>query len=105
MKTARVTVVLLVLALGIFELAAGNPWEYERWYYTDATKTTQCGYKSVWCNGSYATGCVTSYHNTEYIWPCGGGSCEDGYDNDHDGMTDYGDPSCFTWNLEVNQPG
>lgn len=104
MKTVRAAVVLLILAFGIFDLAAGNPWEYERTYYTDATKTTECGHKSTWCNGSITTGTVTSYYDTEYIWPCYGGSCTDNIDNDIDGMTDFGDPSCFYWGLEVNEP-
>jgi hypothetical protein len=105
MKTVRATVVLLILAFGIFDLAAGNPWQYERTYFTDASKTTECGHKSAWCAGSTSTGCNTIYYETEYVWPCGGtATCEDNADNDGDGMIDFGDASCFYWGVEVNEP-
>jgi hypothetical protein len=73
-------------------------------YYTDATLTTQCGYRNELCTGTYWGGCQTEF----YEWwessescdsPCGGDGCgvdpcSDGIDNDHDGYTDTADSDC-----------
>jgi hypothetical protein len=38
-------------------------WVY---YFTDATHSTECGYKIVYCNGQvYQTGCVTQFEEHE----------------------------------------
>ena len=37
-------------------------------YFTDATHSTECGYRIVYCNGQiYRTGCVTPFYEQETI--------------------------------------
>ena len=96
----RIALAVVLLCTGLYNLAASPPYEYDRQYYTDATKTVECGYKLVFCDYSYATGCRTAYYEDTYLGPCGGGGgggtgeCNDWYDNDGDGKIDMADPGC-----------
>jgi hypothetical protein len=71
----RVFAVALALILIGFALATPAPTnacpsqEVETYYYTDASKTVQCGYRLVYCCGIYSEGCVTSFYD-RYSYPC-----------------------------------
>jgi hypothetical protein len=71
----RIFAVAIVLVLTGFALAMPVPTnacpsqEVETYYYTDATKTVQCGYRLVYCCGTYREGCVTSFYD-RYTYPC-----------------------------------
>jgi hypothetical protein len=109
MKTAirRIVLLLALLSLSLY-LVAGSPYQYTRYYYTDASRTVQCGEKTVTCTGSTHQGCYSSYYEDIYDAPCwtGGGTggggctftivggCSDGIDNDGDGYMDRSDPQC-----------
>lgn len=72
---SRIVAVAVALVLTGFALAipattnACPSQEIETIYYTDATKTVECGYKLLYCCGSYHEGCVTSYYD-RYTYPC-----------------------------------
>jgi hypothetical protein len=71
----RVFAVAFALIFTGFALAIPAPTnacptqEIETIYYTDATKTVECGYRLIYCCGSYQEGCVTSYYD-RYTSPC-----------------------------------
>jgi hypothetical protein len=71
----RVFAVALALILTGFALATPVPinacptQEIETIYYTDASKTVECGYKIIYCCGVYQQGCVTSFFD-RYYYPC-----------------------------------
>ena len=71
----RVLAVALALVLTGFALATPAPisacptQEVETIYYTDASKTVECGFRLIYCCGSYQTGCVTPYYD-RYTSPC-----------------------------------
>lgn len=73
---SRVLAVAFALVLTGFALAipattdACPSQETEIVYYTDASKTVECGYKLVYCCGVYRQGCVTSYYDVLYTFPC-----------------------------------
>lgn len=107
MKKAIVRTVLMLTLLAVsLYLMAGSPYQYTRFYYTDASRTTQCGETMVTCSNSYHEGCRTNYYEDVYDAPCGGtstgggctftivGECADGIDNDRDGKVDRDDPKC-----------
>jgi hypothetical protein len=71
----KVFAVALALLLTGFALTVPAPTnacpsnEVETIYYTDATKTVECGYKLLYCCGVYQQGCVTPYFD-RYSYPC-----------------------------------
>jgi hypothetical protein len=71
----KIFAVALALVLTGFALALPAPTnacpsnEVETIYYTDATKTVECGYKLIYCCGVYKQGCVTPYFD-RYSYPC-----------------------------------
>jgi hypothetical protein len=107
MKYIRLFVALLLLSAGLAHLTAGPPYQYWRTYYTDATRTVECGYANVACNGTTYSGCFTSeYYADEFMAYCGsngsdcelakvGTECADYFDNDEDSYTDQGDQACW----------
>lgn len=67
---AALALVLTGFALAIPATTNACPTnEVETYYYTDASKTVQCGYKLLYCCGVYQEGCVTSYYD-RYSYPC-----------------------------------
>ncbi len=73
---AVLTLLALMLVWGSFtvmtpKVHACSPNDAEIIYYTDASKTVECGYKYIfcYCGGTYSEGCVTPYRNT-YSYPC-----------------------------------
>lgn len=71
-RVFAVAVVLVLTALALATPAPTNACpsnEVETFYYTDASKTVQCGYRLVYCCGIYSEGCVTSYY-IRYTYPC-----------------------------------
>jgi hypothetical protein len=46
--------------------------EVEHYYYSDATYTTEVGYKFLYCNGTYTSGQVTQWVFTVDGEPCCG---------------------------------
>ena len=100
---AWVILIVIVLLFGTNMSIAMPPYQFWRTYYTDATKTVECGYANHACNGTTYSGCRTEYYVDEIIARCGGNddcvipdntNCRDGIDNDHDGKTDWSDPGC-----------
>jgi hypothetical protein len=70
----RLVFAALVLAVSLIVTApesfACPPTDIEYDYYTDATKTVQCGWKYITCSCSVtSSGCQTSYYDILY-WPC-----------------------------------
>ena len=71
----RFFAVAFALSMTGFALATPAPTsacptqEVETDYYTDASKTVQCGYRLIYCCGSYQEGCVTPYFD-RYTSPC-----------------------------------
>jgi hypothetical protein len=62
---------LALLVVGGTSLLALPPNEVITEYYTDATKTEQCGEKILWCDGhTYSWGCVTPYYIRYQGDPC-----------------------------------
>jgi hypothetical protein len=112
-KAVRVIVALALLSLGTMQLVASGTQQYERYYYTDATYSEECGQALVFCDGATYSGCYWSPYYLTYELPScttpgdnpggGGGplsypegsNCKDGFDNDHDGLTDLDDPDCW----------
>ncbi len=73
---SRFFAVALALALTGLALAVPSttnacpPHEIETTYYTDASKTVECGWKIITCGcGVYQEGCVTSYY-TRFTSAC-----------------------------------
>ena len=105
LKYARLLIALLLLAAGLVQLTASPATTYWRTYYTDASKTVECGYADVACNGTHYSGCWTSYYTDEILGTCGGSGsdcdeakvgseCADHFDNDGDGKIDGSDSGC-----------
>ena len=67
-RVAFLTIVLLLCTAG--SLLAGPPYEYERTYFTDATHSTVCGFRGVYCTHSTWWGCVTPYYADDYFGEC-----------------------------------
>jgi len=115
-KAVRVIVALALLSLGTMQLVASGTQQYERYYYTDATYSEECGQALVFCDGATYSGCYWSPYYLTYELPScttpGSNSsgpadystpsqCADGMDNDRDGYTDGADPQCvFPWSYE-----
>lgn len=108
MNYVRLFVALLLLTAGLAHMTAGPPYQYWRTYYTDSSKTVECGYANVACGGTTYSGCWTAYHDDEFVAYCGGSGsdceeykesseCADNFDNDspYDGQIDMEDPSCW----------
>jgi hypothetical protein len=111
-KAVRIMVALALLSLGTVQLIASRTDQYERYYYTDATYSEECGGALVFCDGATWWGCYNSpYYITSELPSCsnpgdgpanGGcippahpvGECGDGFDNDNDGRIDGADPQC-----------
>ena len=81
---ALLTVVFFALILSISVALAPSPqgscsampcYEVEHEYYSDASYTTQVGYKYVSCNGIYTWGTVTVYR-ISYQGGCCGSCCD-----------------------------
>ncbi len=62
-------VVLLLCTAGT--LLAAPAYEYDRYYFTDASKVTMCGFQRVRCNFSTWWGCNTAYYSDEVFNECG----------------------------------
>jgi len=73
---SRALAVAFALVLTGFALAvpattyACPSQESETDYFTDATKTVECGYKYVYCCGIERSGCVTPYFTTYSLGAC-----------------------------------
>ena len=108
-KAVRVVVALALLSVGTVQLIASRTDQYERYYYTDATFSEECGQALVFCDGATYYGCYNSPYYLTYELPScsnpgdgsGGGcnfqlvgGCADGVDNDGDHKTDGADPQC-----------
>lgn len=104
-KSLRPLFALVLLAAGVVQLVASPPYQYWRTYYTDASKTVECGYADVSCSGTHYSGCWTAHHNDEYLAACGSGGgacddakigseCADNFDNDGVGGADLDDADC-----------
>jgi len=118
-KAVRVIVALALLSLGTVPLGASGTQQYERYFFTDASYSQECGGALVFCDGAQYWGCYNSpYYVTIEMPSCttpgdnphGGGTypgpyagqCTDGIDNDNDGKTDGADPRCnvYPYNSE-----
>ena len=65
---SRVLAVAFALVLTGFALAPATTYACpsqgsETDYYTDATKSVECGYRIVYCCGIQQSGCVTPYYD------------------------------------------
>jgi len=77
-RVLRSRVLAVAFALTLTGFALANPattyacpsQESETDYYTDATKSVECGYKIVYCCGIQRSGCVTSYFDTYFLGTC-----------------------------------
>jgi len=72
--SARVLFAAFILVVGslvvIPDSHACPPSDIEYTYYTDASKTVQCGWKYITCYCSVtSSGCVTSFYDITY-WEC-----------------------------------
>lgn len=79
MKRAKVIMLALssvaAIAAGVYSMTSTAAYAYmtETYYYSDAAKTNEVGYRFRNCNGAtYTEGTVTTY-KTIYREPCGGG--------------------------------
>ena len=115
-KAVRVIIALALLSVGTTQLMAGGTRQYERYYYTDATYSTECGQALVFCDGATYCGCYNSpYYVTFELPSCTNpgdnpgtprtyytSQCIDGVDNDHDGKIDGADGGCdvYPYNSE-----
>ena len=107
MNYVRLLVALLLLTAAVTQLFAMPEYQYWRTYYTNASKTTECGYANVACNGTQYSGCFTSpYYDDEFIAYCGSSGsdceeakvftqCDDNFNNDSDGHIDMADQGCW----------
>jgi hypothetical protein len=95
-----------LVVVGVGSIAASPTEEKEFWYYTDASKTDNCGYRFQFCSGSRWYGCETAYVDEYVLGSCGGSGggtlspweCRNGLDDDHDGWVDeciYGSESDY----------
>lgn len=73
---AVLTILAVVMGWGSFtvmltpQASACPPNEVETTYYTDASKTVECGYRIISCNCHvYSEGCHTTYFTTD-SFPC-----------------------------------
>src|SRR5262245_38124917 len=75
--------ILLVGSLAVIPAAyACPPSDIEYTYYTDASKTEQCGWKYITCYCSTTSnGCVTPYYDITY-WDCLLSNSSDAKDED-----------------------
>ncbi len=95
---------LLVVLCGVgTSIVAAPPHQIWRTYYTDSTKTVECGYMNQHCSGTTYSGCWTQWYTDEIMGRCGGNddcvipdntNCRDGLDNNGDGLVDWSDPAC-----------
>lgn len=67
----RILVLIALLAVGATSLVAAPDHDIEYTYYTDATKTEECGYRIIFCfGGSASGGCRTIWYTIYHYPPC-----------------------------------
>lgn len=65
----RTIVLFALLMLAATSMMAAPDHDIEYTYYTDATKTVECGYRILFCGGgTWSSGCRTSWY-TVYHGP------------------------------------
>jgi hypothetical protein len=70
---ALLTILAIIMVWGSFtailapEAHACSPNTVETTYYTNASKTVECGFRILFCNcgGTFSSGCVTPYRTTD----------------------------------------
>lgn len=66
---ARILVLFALLLVGATSMMAAPDHDIEWTYYTDASKTEECGWKILTCGGGvYSGGCRTAWYDI-YHWP------------------------------------
>jgi hypothetical protein len=70
MARIRIAGLALLVLLGVSSLMAMPDHETEFDYYTDATKTVECGYKFVTCHGIIRSGCQTQWYDFYDLGDC-----------------------------------
>lgn len=65
----RILVLFALLLVGATSMMAAPDHDIEWTYYTDSSKTEECGWKILTCGGGvYGAGCRTPWY-TIYHWP------------------------------------
>jgi hypothetical protein len=66
----RVLVLFALLLVGVTSMMALPDHEIEYTYYTDATKTVECGWRIISCSGVYSSGCRTAFYTIDQGMDC-----------------------------------
>lgn len=68
---ARVIVLFALLLVGVTSMMAAPDHDIEYIYYTDATKTVECGWRYLSCHGGvWSDGCRTAWYDVIHYEPC-----------------------------------
>jgi hypothetical protein len=100
-------VAIVILACGVPKLLSMPEYVEVDTFYSDDTYTTVIGHDFYTCGGSWSDGYASNYVDidikdnctTQQPDPHGerwGSPCNDGFDNDGDGLVDWFDPSCHS---------
>ena len=67
----RIFVLFAMLLMAATSMMAAPDHDIEYFYYTDASKTEQCGYRILFCGGGqYSEGCRTSFYDVYHGPQC-----------------------------------
>lgn len=107
---ARSFVLVAMITVGVSQVMTQPTQDTIYTYYSNSSMTTVVGRLYDMCTGRWSTGSTSGYVDIELGYPCGSGPCtickdpellsewgmcNDGFDNDDDGMADQYDPGCW----------
>ncbi|HYH08938.1 MAG TPA: hypothetical protein VEK11_17935 [Thermoanaerobaculia bacterium] len=69
-KRIRMFVLLALVLVGATSMMALPDHEIEYTYYTDASKTEECGWRIISCSGVYSGGCRTAFYTIYHGMDC-----------------------------------